>query len=141
MSTALTGKVFSEGIAYKAAAIGTWFVGTYTTYRFLYQLNPNSPYWAAFALQALLTLTQRQIYHRRGVSPVSVGSFVFDTLLNATGIFLYIGNFNNTELWYFITTGTDTSFTLNALALFFLSLIGGAFLAAAPEFLWSESKK
>jgi Na+/H+ antiporter NhaD/arsenite permease-like protein len=67
------------------------------------------------------------------VSSAAVG---VDTLINAAGLYPFVGGLSLTNVWAMIADATNASSDLSTVAVVVISLFLGYILAATPERVW-----
>lgn len=139
---------------FKLSSLITWGIASYFTSEFLTQLGSGISVWGgllpALLLQLLFTAFERPIWVRMRlfrrkktkdisseISLFSIAALIFDTLINAAGIWLWVMSLPQTDLWQMLAATTYTKPTMSAQVAFVIAVCGGIFLAAAPEELWN----
>jgi hypothetical protein len=138
---AMAGRVIGTAarIRFRIASCILWLCAVTTTHMFLVGLLPATPvgtvWLAAAALQLILTILQSEFWSGQS-GYVSTFAVMFDTGINAAGIWPYIQNLDRTNVWYMIAELTGLGGTMSPLVAGLLAIIIGYVLAAAPEIVW-----
>lgn len=122
----------------KIAAVVAWIGAVYTTYLSVQALQMATPWHIAIAtavvIQFVLTMAERPILSGKPQAFTLVVC-VFDTLINAGGVFPTLRNVaNSPTAQMFAATGTPA--TVGTWPALIISLVVGAIIAIAPEALW-----
>jgi hypothetical protein len=132
---------FFANTRYKIAALVVWGVAVITTQQFLAPLlhqrgmDGVTIWLSAIGLQLVLTIVESEFWQgERG--QVSGAAVLVDTLINAAGLFPFIGGLGLTNVWAMISKVTGASTDLNAITIGVISLFLGYILAATPERVW-----
>jgi hypothetical protein len=73
---------------------------------------------------------------KESLSLFSIAAIAADTLINAAGLWFFIMNIPNTDLWKMLASTTYTQPTMSPLVAFIIACGFGIWLAAGPEELW-----
>jgi len=126
---------------YKISAVIVWAFAVVTTYQFLVPILARQGYgdqatwWAAAVIQLILTVIESEFWHgQRG--QVSGAAVVVDTLVNAAGLFPFVGGLSATNVWTMISAATGAGASINVVSVVIISLFLGYILAATPERIW-----
>ena len=125
---------------YKIASVIVWFGAVIATAQFLDPildrrgLGGQVVLWAV-VLQFVLTIIESEFWagQRGQVSSAAVG---VDTLINAAGLYPFVGGLSLTNVWAMIADATNASSDLSTVAVVVISLFLGYILAATPERVW-----
>ena len=122
---------------YKLAAVAVWGVACITTNQFLAPLIDDVvTRWAVtIALQLVLTVVESEFWQgQRG--QVSGAAVAIDTLINAAGLYPFVGSLGATNVWTMISEATGAAADVGTIAAVVISLFLGYILAATPERVW-----
>lgn len=144
-----TGTVAIRTIAWnRVASIVAWLGGTFTTYLFFATALPELAWYASFTLaglvQWLLTMGERPLWRRllgrRGgqAAPLAFVVTIGDGLLNAAGIYPFVGQLAKTGLGAMLAEVLHVERAMDPLAAFGVAFLLGLIVAALPEFLWES---
>ena len=118
-----------------------WGFAVVTTQQFLAPLLQQRgldalTVWAgAFGLQLILTIVESEFWQgQRG--QVSAAAVIVDTLINAAGLYPFIGGLGATNVWQMISEATGAAPDVGTAAAVGISLFLGYILAATPERVW-----
>lgn len=127
------------GMGSKAVSVLAWCVGTWTTHLFLKVLTQGADYTLAAAIitQAILTAGESPLWRGKG-RWWHIVVLAVDIAMNVGGFFVYVMRLDQTDSWAAFNQGMGTSGGLNPLAGLVVSVVLGALIAAAPEFLWRQ---
>lgn len=130
----------------KIAAVVAWFVGCFTTWLFVNKAMEGRAWFLAavlaFVAQALLTLAERPLFQliwgRRGgrFTTLSILSVGVDMLLNAAGVYPFIGQMAKTDLGAMLVEVFHVQPTVDPISAFVIAVVLGAIVAGLPEGLW-----
>jgi len=133
--------------ASRIAAIGAWLIGVFTTWLFANKAMGGNAWFLALMLalaaQSLLTLAERPLFRliwgRGGrFTLLAVLSVVIDALLNAAGIYPYIGRMADTDLGAMLVEVFNVKPAVDPISAFVIALVLGIVLAGMPEGLWES---
>ncbi len=135
----------------RIAAIVAWLLGTFTTYLFIARAMPGASWFIGAALAAtaqwLLTIAERPLWRflmrRRGGRMVALGLVVtlVDGLLNAGGIYPYMGRLAQTDVGLMLTEVLGVKSAMTSTSAFSLALALGLVVAGLPEYLWEAGER
>ena len=132
---------FLANTRYKIAALVVWAVAVITTQQFLAPLlqgrgmDGAAIWFSAIGLQLVLTIVESEFWQgQRG--QVSGAAVLVDTLINAAGLYPFVGGLGATNVWAMISEVTGASPDLNTIAAGVISVFLGYILAATPERVW-----
>lgn len=124
----------------KGKLLGTlaWCVAAYTTALVLIELEVTGVEMviAAIILQAICTYLESQLWHGK-LNVATVGALVFDVLANASGMWFYILNFEQTTMWAMVQQAFGTG-DMTITTKLGVAIVIAIALAVAPETLWRE---
>lgn len=131
----------------RLAGVIAWLIGVYLTYLFLRTFNGDplgliGAGIVALISQALLTLAERPLWRwllrRKGGRFVlaSVAVTVIDGLLNAAGLYPYIGALTGSNVVTMITDVANLDPTIGKSAALAIAFVLGLLVAALAEFYW-----
>lgn len=130
----------------KIAAIIAWLCGVFTTYLFIATSAMDVPWHvsliAAFVIQWVLTIAEKPLWkvmlRRKGGKFVILGVVVtcIDGVLNAAGIYPYVGRLAQTNVGTMLSEVLGVSQTMGTRSAFLLAFAIGLVIAALPEYLW-----
>ena len=126
---------------YKIAALTVWSFAVVTTQQFLAPLLQQrgldvlTVWGVAVGLQLVLTIIESEFWQgERG--QVSAAAVLIDTLINAAGLFPFVGSLGATNVWAMISQATGATSDVSTAAAVSISLFLGYILAATPERVW-----
>jgi hypothetical protein len=132
----------------KIAAVLAWLGGVYTTYLFFTRAMPELPMPFALAvaglIQWLFTLAERPLWRyllkRSGgkFAGVAVVVTIGDGLLNAAGVYPFMGRLAQTDLGLMLSEVLTVEPTMGNRAAFLVALLIGLLVASLPEALWES---
>lgn len=132
---------FLANTRYKLTSLTVWSFAVITTHGFLAPLlqargiDAVMIWCAAFAIQLILTVMESEFW-RGERSQVSTAAVFVDTLINAAGLYPFIGGLGMTNVWAMISEVTGASGDVGTPAAVVISLFLGYILAATPERVW-----
>ena len=131
LSMAGAGRVwgFFANTRYKIAGVVVWGFAVITTAQFLGPIldrqGMGAQVWMwATVIQLILTIIESEFWsgQRGAVSASAVG---VDTLINAAGLYPFVGGLNATNVWGMIADATGASSDLGTVAIVAISLFLG----------------
>lgn len=132
---------FLANTRYKIAALVVWGFAVVTTQLFLAPilqqrgLDGAAIWLSAIGLQLVLTIVESEFW-RGERSQVSTSAVLVDALINAAGLYPFVGSLGATNVWQMISEVTGASPDVNTIAAGVISLFLGYILAATPERVW-----
>lgn len=130
----------------RAAAIIAWLGGAFLTYLFYAVAAPGLHWLVAFVFaaltQAVLTLAERPLWRRFArksggkLVPLAIIVTVIDAMLNAAGVYPYMGQIAQTGVGVMLADAFQVQPTLSTRAAIGLAFVLGLILAGIPEMLW-----
>ncbi len=130
----------------RAAAIIAWLGGAFLTYLFFAVTIPGLHWLVAFSFaaltQAVLTLAERPLWQRlarkssRRLVPLAVIVTVIDAMLNAAGVYPYMGQMAKTGVGVMLADAFQVEPVLSTRTAIALAFALGLILAGIPEMLW-----
>jgi hypothetical protein len=122
----------------QAGGLLVWLGGVWTTALFLGSFVRLEALWLfAVAVAVQLVLTALELPFWRGErSGIIVGIIVVDSAINAAGLWAFVRNIDQSNLWWFFVDVTGLSPSLSPAIAGFMALLAGFVLAAAPELIW-----
>lgn len=130
----------------KIAAVVAWFGGVFTTWLFITTAAPDMPWYigllTAGVIQWVLTIAEKPLWRvmlrRKGGKFVFLGIIVtcIDGVLNAAGIFPYVGRLAQTNVGTMLSEVLGVSQTMETRSAFLLAFAIGLVIAGLPEYLW-----
>jgi hypothetical protein len=126
----------------RAIAVALWLVGAGTTYAFIAPLiGAGAPWYiagiTALVLQGALTATEWRFFNVQR-APLGLAALVLDVLLNAGGLFAPMTRIGQTPTGQMIAQAFSVTPEVSAITAFALAILGGLFLARAPEVIWAN---
>jgi hypothetical protein len=135
----------------RIAAVVAWLLGVFTTYLFAARAMPSASWFVSLLLagtaQWLLTVAERPLWRfvmrRSGGRMVSLGLVVtfIDGLLNAGGIYPYMGRLAQTDVGIMLTEVLSVKSAMTPTSAFLLALALGLVVAGLPEYLWETGDR
>lgn len=123
---------------FRLVALLLWALAVVTTYQFVASfvaVESTTLIAIAIVMQVVLTVCEGPFL--RGMRDVvSMPAILIDTAINAAGIWIWVGNIDQSNVWRMVADVTGTSGGLNQWTAFLLAVLFGYFLAAAPEKVW-----
>ena len=130
----------------KIAAIAAWIGGVFTTWLFIATAAPDMPWYigllAAGFIQWMLTIAEKPLWRvmlrRKGGKFVILGIIMtcIDGVLNAAGIYPYVGRLAQTNVGTMLSEVLGVSQTMGTRSAFLLAFAIGLVIAGLPEYLW-----
>jgi hypothetical protein len=127
----------------KIAGGVVWLGGVVTTAMFLssfVRLDGLLLLAVAAGVQATLTAIELSFW-RGDRNGITVGVMVFDSAINAAGLWPMVRNIDQSNLWWFLVDVTGLAPTMSPAIAGILALIVGFVLAAAPELIWKLERR
>lgn len=140
----------APGVAWhRIASVVAWLAGCFTTYLFFATALPTLGWLTSLGLAALaqwlLTMGERPLWRRllgrKGgqAAPLAFLVTVGDGLLNAAGIYPFVGQLAKTGLGAMLAEVLHVERAMDPLAAFGVAFLLGLIVAALPEFLWEST--
>lgn len=136
---------------YRIAAVIAWLLGCFTTYLFIARAAPDVSWLVSAAIAAaaqwLLTIAERPLWRfllrRRGGRLVALGVVVtlLDGLLNAGGIYPYMGRLAQTDVGVMLSELLRVEQAMSSTSAFLLAFAIGLVVAGLPEYLWEAGDR
>lgn len=131
---------------YELAALAMWLTGVLTTYLFLQDIVEASNltlFLLAIVMQIILTTLESFAWTTQQIVAKRLGQtvFVLDSLINAAALLPYVNRFDNTNVWYTISTYSNFNvYEIDGFLSFVIAFVFGAVIAVAPEVLLSAGQ-
>lgn len=130
----------------KIAALVAWLGGVFTTWLFITTAAADMPWYigllTAGVIQWVLTIAEKPLWRvmlrRKGGKFVFLGIIVtcIDGVLNAAGVFPYVGRLAQTNVGTMLSEVLGVSQTIETRSAFLLAFAIGLVIAGLPEYLW-----
>jgi hypothetical protein len=129
---------------WKAAAVITQVFSYLATYGFIVALGGNRTDWLsnvglAAVLEFLLMAGKALIFlvvGKQRSDALGWISVIFDTFLNAGGVWPYVQNGDDTPTWVMLAQSLNMEQTMALIPALIISLVIGFFLSVAPFVFW-----
>jgi len=125
----------------KFIGLSIWIAGAWMTTNTLSQLGISQPLniIIGILLQLALTRAESPIWSGNGVPKMGIGALIIDVAVNSGGVWPYVKNIGNTDLWNMIKdVAEDPSMIAGVGVQLFVAIFIGTLAAAAAEYFWNE---
>jgi len=126
----------------RGGAIIVWLVGAAATASFMSQLGVPDPLHilVGFSLQFLLTKVEAPLWQGTQRAARCFVALVIDVIFNAAGMWPYLKNLGDTQVWKMLSEWTNTTDAPNIVVLIIVVLSLSTLVAAGAEWLWDQEE-